>query len=185
MSVLKEPVLVLNKVWMKIRIITVKRALKLIFADRASIISGPDFQIYKWKEWSELEADPDEKGIQTVYRRIKLPIVITLGKYDKVHRKSMRLTKQNIYRRDKYVCQYTGKRLSAAEADLDHIIPRSQGGRNSWNNLVVCSKEVNRVKADRTPEEAGLRLIKRPQKPTEYIIVDPKIIENPYWENFK
>lgn len=185
MSSLKRPVLVLNKVWIPIRVITVKRALKLLFADRASTILADDYSVYNWAAWAAKDAKDDEPGIQTAYRRIRVPEVIVLLRYDKVHRKNIRLTKKNIYIRDRYKCQYTGKQMSHKDADIDHVVPRSHGGKNSWDNLVVCSRAINREKGDRTPEEAGLKLIKKPTKPnSDQILIDPKMDIPSSWEKF-
>ena len=68
-----------------------------------------------------------------------------------------------------------GQKLGGIEADIDHIVPRSQGGKNSWDNMVVCSKNINRKKGNKTPEQAGLKLIKKPKKPeAKQIVIDPK-----------
>jgi 5-methylcytosine-specific restriction endonuclease McrA len=97
----------------------------------------------------------------------------------------MKLTKRNIFLRDNFTCQYTGKTVSTKNADIDHVIPKAQGGRTSWENLVVCSKDVNRKKADRTPQEAGLRLLKRPCKPEPQVIyIDPRMDMPPSWKKF-
>ena len=185
MGSLKRPVLVLNKLWIPIRVITVQRAFKLIFVDRASIVSPKDYSVYNWDEWIKEDALPGEIGVQTVNRRIKVPEVIVLLKYDKVHRRGVRLTKKNIYLRDKYKCQYTGKQVSHKESDIDHIIPRCKGGKNSWDNMVVCSKDINRIKGDRTPAEAGLKLIRKPTKPTfSHLLIDPMIDVPESWKKF-
>lgn len=185
MSSLSRPVLVLNKLWMPIRIASVKRCLKLVFADKASIVDPEDYTVYSWEQWAKMDSAGDKYGIQTTSNRIKIPEVIVLSSYDKVFRKDLRLTKRNIYMRDKYRCQYTGKQVSHSEADIDHVIPRSRGGKNSWDNMVVCSKEINRLKANRTPEEAGLTLIKQPSKPeTDNLLIDPKLDQPASWAKF-
>ena len=186
MASLNRPVLVLNKMWLRIRIISAKRALKLIFADKASIVDGDDFSVYTWEQWITLDSTNDEYGIETTSGRIKVPEVIVLLKYDKVYVKDMRLTKRNLYMRDKYKCQYTGRQVRHDEADIDHVIPRSKGGKNSWDNMVVCSKEINRMKADRTPSEAGLKLIKQPRKPeAKSFWIDPRLNPPKSWAKFK
>lgn len=165
MSSLNKEVLVLNKVWMSIRVVKVMRALKLLIAGKASVVDGDTFYAYNWEEWAKLPVKEGEECITSVNYDIKIPEVIVLHKYDKVFRKNAKLTKRNIYIRDGNRCQYTGKKLNQRDLDIDHITPRSKGGKNSWGNLVVCSKEINRKKADRTPEQAGLKLIKQPSKP--------------------
>ncbi len=185
MKSLSRPVLVLNKMWIPIRVVTVKRCLKLVFADKASIVDPADYSVYSWEKWVTMDSTNDEYGIETTSGRIKIPEVIVLLNYAKVFIKDLRITKKNIYMRDKYRCQYTGRQVRHDEADIDHVIPKSRGGKNSWDNLVVCTKEINRVKADRTPEEAGLKLIRKPTAPkTDHFLVDPKLNAPDSWEKF-
>jgi len=187
MSSLSRPVLVLNKGWTAIRVASVKRCLKLVFADKASLVDPADYAIYNWEEWTMLNTEGDENSILTTRGNVKIPEVIVLLKYDKVYAKDLRLTKKNIYIRDKYKCQYTGKQLSYDEANIDHVIPKAKGGKNTWSNLVVCSKDINSIKGDRTNEEAGLKLIKKPVKPTPdgpHRLLDPKFKMPDSWSKF-
>lgn len=185
MSSLSKPVLVLNKVWIPIRIVDVKRSLKLIFADKAFIVDPHDYAVYDWDKWASLNVKDEEEGIETTRQRIKIPEIIVLNHYDKTHRRGAKLTKRNIYIRDSYVCQYTGKKVSHKEADIDHIVPRSKGGKNTWDNMVVCTKEINRKKGDRNPEEAGLKLLKKPSKPNSHnLLIDPKMAIPNSWDKF-
>jgi len=187
MSVLSRPVLVLNKMWIPIRVASVRRCLNLIFADKASIVDPADYSIYSWLEWVEKDASGDEYALTTTRANVKILEVIVLSKWDKVFIKDPRLTKRNIYIRDTYRCQYTGKQLKFDEANIDHIIPRARGGKNTWSNLVVCTKEINSMKGDRTPAEAGLKLIKKPVKPTPdgpYRLFDPKFNMPESWNKF-
>ena len=187
MNALSRPVLVLNKMWIPIRVASVRRCLNMIFADKASIVDPIDYSIYSWVEWIELSTNSDKNVITTTRANIKIPEVIVLAKHDKVYMKDLRLTKRNIYIRDKYRCQYTGKQLKYDEANIDHIIPKARGGRNTWDNLVVCTKEINSIKGDRTPEEAGLKLIKKPVKPTPdgpHKLMDPKFNMPESWSKF-
>jgi len=185
MLVLNRPVLVLNKVWIPIRVISAKRCLKLVFANKASIVDPEDYSVYDWEEWKKLDHSEDNISIKTTSGSVKLPEVMVLLSYDKVFIRSLRLTKKNIYMRDEFQCQYTGESLHGKDADIDHVIPRSRGGKNTWENMVVCSKSINRKKADRTPEEAGLKLIKKPSKPkSEHFFIDPKIDVPSSWGKF-
>lgn len=104
MSSLAKPVLVLNKMWIPIRVVSVKRCLKLIFADRASIVLPSDYSVHNWDKWAVLPVAEEEEGITTTQGKIKIPEVVVLLNYDKVHRKSLRLTKRNLYIRDGYKC---------------------------------------------------------------------------------
>ncbi len=184
MSALNKSVLVLNKIWLPIRVIPAYRALVLIFANKASAVD-PNYFTYNWEEWLKQLILKTDSVIVSSHQDIKVPEIIVLSMYDKIFKKNVKLTKRNLYIRDGYKCQYTGERMKESEADIDHIIPRSMGGRNSWNNMVVCSKEVNRRKADRTPEQAGLKLIKKPTKPhPDKMLIDPKINIPESWSKF-
>jgi 5-methylcytosine-specific restriction endonuclease McrA len=165
-TTLDKKVLVLNKNWVAIRTRTVKDAIRLVSRDRGVFVNPDNYSLYTWEEWVMLEIAPGEKGIATTSRSIKIPEIVLLTVYGKIPISVPRLTKRNIFRRDRNTCQYTGKEVSAKTADIDHIIPVSRGGKNSWENMVVCDREINRKKADKTPSEAGLRLIKRPKRPT-------------------
>lgn len=87
-------------------------------------------------------------------------------------RKTVPFNKKNVFLRDNFTCQYSGKVHSYHELTFDHVIPRSKGGKTSWDNIVTCSNEINRLKADKTPKEAGLKLIKKPVKPSIYELRD-------------
>ena len=186
MSTLNKRILVLNKVWMPIRIIPAHRAITLVFAGKASAIDINDWSVYSWENWTKRTMSENPYGtLRTSSCDIEIPEIIVLSTYDKVFRKDLRLTKRNIYVRDGYKCQYSGKKLAESELDIDHVIPRSKGGTNSWDNMVVCTKEINRMKADRTPEQAGLKLIKKPKKPnSDRMIVDPKVKTPASWAKF-
>lgn len=185
MSVLNDPVLILNKNWIAIKVRNVKVAIRITSRERACIIDTNTYEVYTWEQWISLLPSLGEKYIQAVNRQVKLPEVILLTKYGKVPEGDVRLTKKNIFIRDKYKCQYSGEVLSPSTADIDHIIPRSKGGTNEWGNLVVSSKKINRKKGNRTPEEAGLKLLKKPKKPDyKSIIFDPRKKIPECWEKF-
>ena len=185
MDTLQKPVLVLNKLWMPIRVVQSIRAFTLLFAGKASVVDVEDFSIFTWDEWQKTPTQEGDAVIHTSNSNVKLPEVIVLSNYDKIPKKGMKLTKRNIFLRDNFTCQYTGKTVSTKTADIDHVIPKSRGGKTSWDNLVVCSKPVNRKKADRTPDEAGLKLLKRPTKPEPQVIyIDPKMDMPPSWKKF-
>jgi 5-methylcytosine-specific restriction endonuclease McrA len=188
MKTLDRPVLVLNKSWMPIRIITVKRACTLVFAEKASVILPDDisdYSVHGWKRWMDMPVSEKEEGIQLCHSRIRIPEVIVLIRFDRVKTTGVRLTKRNIFIRDGHTCQYTGKKVKLDDADIDHVIPKSRGGASTWDNMVVCSKEINRQKANRTPEEAGLKLLKQPHRPTySRVMIDPRMNVPKSWEKF-
>ena len=185
MDALKKPVLVLNKLWTPIRVIPSIRAFTLLFAGKAYVVDVIDYAVFTWDEWSEVIAKTDDEVIHTSNADIKLPEVIVLSKYDKLPKKGMKLTKRNIFLRDEFICQYSGKIVNTKTADIDHVIPKSRGGKTSWDNLVVCSKSINRQKANKTPHEAGLKLLKKPGRPEPQVIyIDPRMDMPKSWASF-
>ena len=97
----------------------------------------------------------------------------------------VKLTKRNIFIRDGYRCQYSGERVDPKNADIDHVIPISKGGQTVWNNLVVSSKHINRKKGNKSLEESGLKLLKKPKKPNaQSILFDPRKEIPETWKKF-
>jgi len=167
----KETVLVLNRNWQAIHVKNPTEALSMMFADSATglDIRGEDNMVpLRWNDWIALTVeDETDDFIQTVRGKIKIPKVIVLCNYDKVPRKRPKFSAKAIWERDQGTCQYTGKKLSPQQANIDHVIPKSRGGKTNWKNCVLTHKEVNSIKANRTPEEAGLKLIRNPQDPKD------------------
>ncbi len=164
-QIVNRPILVLNKAWTPISIMPVKKAVSKVIADLALILDPENYTLYNFTEWMKIKVDENEEAIRTSKLRIKVPEVIVLSEFDKVPRRDVKLTRRNLLIRDNFTCQYTGVPINIETATIDHIIPRSRGGKTSWDNLVMASSEINSRKADRTPEEAGLKLLKKPEKP--------------------
>ena len=185
MAYLKDPVLILNKSWLPIRVKTVKSSINLIFRERAFVVNPVTYEVYSLMEWINLEVKEEDKFLRTSHSKIKVPEIIVLSNYNKIPEQNVKLTKKNIFLRDKYLCQYTGKKVDPKNADIDHVIPKSKGGTNSWDNLVVSSKDINRKKGNKTPEEAGLKLIKQPRKPLyRSLLLDPRKEIPESWKKF-
>jgi 5-methylcytosine-specific restriction endonuclease McrA len=169
-SLSKDIVLVLNKNWQAINITTPSEALSMMYCDSATglNIKGKDDMVpLKWKEWLTLICDENDTFVKTIQGNIKIPKIIILCKYDKVPKKRPKLTRKGIWLRDEGVCQYTGKKINPNDGNIDHVIPKSRGGKTDWTNCVLAHKKVNAKKADKTPEEAGLKLIRQPYIPKE------------------
>ncbi len=141
MSLMRRPVLQLNASYEALRIIPAMRALKLVTKGKATV---------------ELATN------KLIYPGIYLPSVVRLLVYKHVPVRMQVTTRRNIFMRDAHRCQCCGQKFHASELTLDHIIPRAQCGKNSWDNLVTCCKRDNHRKANRTPEEAGMPLLHRP-----------------------
>jgi 5-methylcytosine-specific restriction endonuclease McrA len=166
-----ETVLVLNRNWQAIHVKNPAEAMTMMYSDNATAldIRGEDHMVpLRWIDWIQLPIDEEKEDfIQTVNGKIKIPKVLVLCRYDKVPRKRPKFSLKGIWERDNGTCQYTGKKLHPHDANIDHVIPRSRGGKTDWGNCVLSHKDINSKKADRTPEEAGLRLLRKPADPKE------------------
>lgn len=161
----QQTVLVLNKNWQAIATKTPAQAFSMMAADAATALNTETMTPVRWDDWIQLPVEGDVPFVQTAHRRIRRPTVIVCLAYNKMPLHRPRLSNRNIHRRDGYICQYTGRQLKPSEADVDHVTPRARGGGNSWDNLVTCDMQINRVKADKTAQEAGLTLRRKPTEP--------------------
>lgn len=174
---LSTPVLVLNKNWVALSVTTARQAMIHLISGEAEVIDIEKlndkevFNQYDFSSWYELsklrdEFEPDNSltWLQCVRDRLVIPYIIRLLDFSKTNQGRIRLTRRNIYARDKNHCQYCGKRFKTSELSLDHVLPSSRGGKTEWTNLVCCCVACNRRKANRTPEEAKMKLLSVPKK---------------------
>jgi len=131
-----------------------------------------------WDEWLTLPIRPQDNGVRTARSIIRVPTVIVAVNFAKVPKKRPKLCARAIRERDGNRCQYTGRLLRPEEGSLDHVVPRSRGGADTWDNLVWSAKDVNQRKADRLPHEAGLRLLAVPRAPKELPMT--QFLRNPH-----
>jgi len=164
-KVLQRPTLVLNRNWQPVNVATVARALVLLWNESARVVDPSDYQTYTWEDWSRLRPRDGERFIQAVRFRLRVPEVITLSEYDRLPSAAVTFSRRNIFKRDRFTCQYCGAQPGSEELTLDHVIPRSQGGESRWENCVLACLACNKRKADRTPEQAGMRLRRKPVRP--------------------
>jgi len=166
----RETVLVLNRSWQAVHAHSAAQALSMMYTGTATgldILGNDQMVPYKWDDWIKLPDDTNAKCVSTINGRIKIPTVIILCNFNRVPMKIPKFTMKGIWTRDGGICQYTGKKLSNNEGNIDHILPKSRGGKTTWTNCVLSHKSVNAKKANRTPEEAGLQLIKPPSVPRQ------------------
>jgi 5-methylcytosine-specific restriction endonuclease McrA len=166
----KTIVLVLNRNWQAINIRTPAEAfcqLATNVATALEIDGEHHIRPVSWNEWITLPIRDGDNAVRTVRGAIRVPTVIVAVNFAKVPKKRPKLCAKTIRERDGNRCQYTGKLLHPNEGSLDHVVPRSRGGADSWENLVWSAKEVNQRKADRLPHEAGLKLLTVPRAPKE------------------
>lgn len=173
-TALDERVLVLNRLYTAVRVVSARRAFILLCKSVAEVIAVEDgiYANYDFETWADLanlqrEMSPDTYSwIRTPRVEIAVPTIIRLFNYDRVPRSPVKLNRRNIYTRDGNRCQYCGRIFAVRELTLDHITPRVQGGGNSWQNLVCACLKCNTRKGGRTPKQAGIQLIRPPTRPT-------------------
>jgi 5-methylcytosine-specific restriction endonuclease McrA len=166
----KATVLVLNRNWQAINVHTPQEAFCMMATNVATALEIEGDQHIRpvsWAEWLTLPVREQDQSVATVRGRIRVPTVIVAMNYAKVPKKRPKLCARTIRERDGNRCQYTGKLLRPDQGSLDHVLPRSRGGKDTWENLVWSAKAVNQRKADRLPHEAGLRLLSTPRAPKE------------------
>ncbi len=160
-------VLVLNKNFYAIQITTWKRAIGLLCVEHADVVDE-NYRTYNFEDWVELSSMIKEHPsgfIHTTSLKIAIPEVIALKFYDKIPASDIRFTRKNIYEHYGYKCCYCGKKFPTNELNLDHVIPRSRGGKTSWDNIVTSCVKCNIKKGDHLPHEIGLKLLVTPSKP--------------------
>jgi len=177
----KTIVLVLNRNWQAINIRSPQDAFCQMATNVATglEIDGENhIRPVTWDEWITLPIRDGDNAIHTVRGAIRVPTVIVALNFAKVPKKRPKLCAKNIRERDGNRCQYTGKFLRPDEGSLDHVLPRSRGGKDAWENLVWSDKSVNAKKGNRLPHEAGLRLLTVPRAPKELPVT--ALIRNAY-----
>ncbi len=164
--ILEQPTLVLNRNWQPVSVATVARALVLLWNESARVVDPEDYQLYNWEDWSNLRPKEEERFVQAVRFKLRVPEVIVLCRYDRLPSATVAFSRRNIYKRDRYTCQYCGRQPGSAELTIDHVVPRSHGGMSCWENCVLACIDCNHKKADRTPEQAHFRMLHKPFRPT-------------------
>ena len=164
-TVLQRPTLVLNRNWQPVGVNTVARSLVKVWNETARIVDAADFRQYTWDDWTRLQPESDEAVIHTRTQRLRVPEVIVLTNYDRLPSNAVTFSRRNIFKRDRYTCQYCGRQPGSEELTVDHVQPRSQGGTSTWDNCVLACIDCNARKADRTPEQARMPLRRKPVRP--------------------
>lgn len=189
---LSSSVLVLNRSYLAVHVVNVRRAFGLLFRGLAEVIHIEDGQyanytFESWREISELRSnfkEPPDDWIRSVNFEIQVPRVIRLLFYERLPKQTIRFNRRNIFARDGNRCQYCGKRFPTNELSLDHVVPRSQGGDTTWENIVCACVRCNVKKGGRTPQEASMRLVRPPHKPKRSPQLTIKL-GNPKYESWK
>ncbi|MCB0328964.1 MAG: HNH endonuclease [Bdellovibrionales bacterium] len=161
-------VLLLNASFEPLKVISWQRAVCLLFLDKIEILEEYDHEI------------------RSVSIAIKAPAVVRLLSYVKAGSRVPPFSRFNIFARDGFQCQYCRKMLTSKEATLDHVLPRSHGGKTSWDNVVCCCRACNIKKGSRTPEQAKMKLLKKPVRPGWLPVLQLRLNGkyHPSWEIF-
>ncbi len=142
-----EQVLLLNISYEPLKIINWKKAITMLCLGKVEVI----------EEYS--------RDVRSISFTVKLPSVVRLLNVVKRNSSPVKFSRQNIYARDRYKCQYCGRKFSSEDLTYDHVLPKSRGGKTKWENIVTCCMECNRKKGGRTPGEASMRLVRTPEQP--------------------
>ncbi|MEW6026196.1 MAG: HNH endonuclease [Planctomycetota bacterium] len=180
-NILSSSVLVLNKFYTALRVITARRAFVFLAKNSAEVVhkNNGRFDNYRFEHWIEESRNNGREFtdyIHTPNVQIMVPRVIRLMEYGKLPRRELKFNRKNIMMRDNYQCQYCGvkrspdahrggKKYALGLMTIDHVVPRSRGGTTEWTNVVTCCNKCNTRKGGRLPQEAGMNLIAKPQAP--------------------
>lgn len=191
---LDSKVLVLNRLYMAVRVISARRAFRLLVKNLAEVISVEDGRYcnYDFQTWTDLaqlqqQFERDQHDwVRTVRFDIAVPRIIRLLGYDRLPQQQVKLNRKNIFARDRNQCQYCGRAFSTSELSIDHVIPKSQKGGETWENLVCACTACNARKGGRTPEQANLALIRRPVRPKRNPMITLRLGDGRYacWQTF-
>ncbi|MCG3205258.1 MAG: hypothetical protein KCHDKBKB_01977 [Elusimicrobia bacterium] len=161
-------VLVLNRSFFAVQIIDWRRALSLVYLDHARVVDE-DYRTYSFEDWRELSSvitNHPSGYIHTPTFKIAIPDVITLRHFDGLPKAEVKFTRRNIYEHYSYKCAYCGIKFNSNDLNLEHVIPKSRGGKTDWSNVVTSCIPCNLKKGNRLPHEANMKLLVRPTKPT-------------------
>ena len=151
LTMLNRSVLVLNQSYEPIQVCTVRRAIVLVFRGRAEVIESHDARV------------------RSISVQFPVPSVVRLALYIRVPPKQLALSKRNVLRRDGHQCQYCG--TTRGRMTVDHVTPKTQGGRDSWDNLVCACVRCNNLKGDRSPDQVGLSMLRKPRLPNNVTFI--------------
>lgn len=193
-SALDTKVLVLNKLYMAVRVISARRAFCMLLRDLAEVIHVDDgrYYTYDFESWAEVsqlarEYERDRHDwVATVRFEVAVPRVIRLLGYDRLPEQRVKLNRRNLFARDRNRCQYCGHHFPTSELSIDHVLPRSQGGEDSWTNLVCACIRCNARKGGRTPEQARMALVRQPIQPKRNPLIALRLGHDRYasWKQF-
>lgn len=193
-SGLDAKVLVLNKLYMAVRVVSAKRAFVMLAKDLAEVIhvENGKYLNYDFESWQEIAALQREfeherhDWVRTVRADIAVPRIVRLLGYDRLPAQDVKLNRRNLFARDRNQCQYCGRYFPTGDLSIDHVKPRAQGGGDTWENLVCACIWCNARKGGRTPEQAGMKLVRPSKKPRRNPLITLRLGSEKYqsWKAF-
>lgn len=183
-SALQRPTLILNRSWQPVHVAPVSRSLILLWNEAAKVVDPDDYQLYTWADWAQLAPREGEPFIRTVRFRLRVPEVLTLTHHDRPRLNAVTFSRRNLFKRDHATCQYCGTRPGTEELTIDHVVPRARGGLTTWDNCVLACATCNSRKANRTPEQAGMKLRRPPFRPAWKPLYDTSTARIASWSRF-
>lgn len=190
--VLDTNVLVLNRFYMAVRVVNVRRALTLLYRECAEVIDSDEgtYVSYDFNSWCELsqlaamDKQPEEDFLKAVDFEVKVPRIVRLTRFDRMPIQSVRFNRRNLFARDEYRCQYCGKAEPTHKLSLDHVVPRSHGGATTWENIVCSCLKCNSRKGGRTPQQARMQLLTKPARP-RFNPLMTQSVDDPRYQSWK
>lgn len=189
-AVLDQPVLVLNRLWQAVNVIGARRAFAILSRGHAQVVhnENDNFRTFALLDWIDFSMDNPPIGelqmVRTPTLAIRLPRVILLSFFDKLPCKEVKLTRINVFERDKDTCQYCASKLPREQLNLDHVIPRDFGGKTTWENIVCSCIKCNTRKANRLPHQAKMHLVRKPVRPKWRPVIS-MVLGHPHREMWK
>ena len=161
---LSLPVLVINRLYQPVQVTSARRAILLLFGGSAFALDDRG-ELHDFTSWRRQPVRDDDEALPIVGGALRIPRVVHLRRYDRARRPVVRLTRKNVMLRDGHLCQYCAARLPTRDLNIDHVLPRSRGGPDTWENLVTACRVCNLRTGRRTPEEASMHLLRQPVAP--------------------
>ncbi len=195
-AALQSSVLVLNKAFTPVHLVTAKRAFCMLFKAVAEVVQIEDGRLelhdfQSWREVSEFKRlnglrDDHSEWVSTVSHEIQVPRIVRLLFYGRYPSRRVSFNRRNIFARDENRCQYCGRQFPTRELSIDHVVPLSRGGQASWANVVCSCTSCNKRKGGQFPQEAGMKLIRQPAEPRFNPMIRLKVRRKKYysWKQF-
>lgn len=195
---LAAKVLVLNRLYVAVRVVSARRAFSLLCREIAEVIhvetgsDGPSYHSFDFESWAEVSRARDRfvgqrlDWVRTVRMEIAVPRIIRLLGYERLPEQTVKLNRRNLFARDRNTCQYCGRHFPTSDLSIDHVVPRTAGGADTWDNLVCACIKCNARKGGRTPDQANMKLIRKPERPKRNPLIALRLGHEKYasWKQF-